>query len=200
MTMFRCCVFPITASKLYCSVFNDEVEETGGYIRNTNILGLMPVNKDAKRIIFDGSKSWKITIRFKYLSSAGQTQCIVGNNSANDAYYLTPSMEISQGGSSIIGRASSNGSSWTTNLTVSTSFSAGNIYKTVFEWDGTILTLRLYDDSDTLIDSSSATAGASNFSGLLAFGAVGQKSYLISNVIGFDFANCELKNNNSVLW
>lgn len=183
---------------------NTLTTDSNGYVTNNSVYGISPVRTNglvADNIVIDTTKSWSIGLKFLLTSLPSDTRLLIGNRTAS-SYYLTPSIEVSSGGASIIGRCSTDGTSWTHSLTISSQLAIDTWYYAELSWNGTdTLSFVLKSDSGTVIDTQTTSlSSAVNFTGLLGLGCIHQESQFIGSMAKFDIENCSIKNNGTEIW
>ena len=197
---------PPTIKQVYSSD-NTMSEDTNGYVTNTSIYGVVPINNishKASPIAIDPTKSWEITLRFCCTSFANATRVLMGNNTGSNVYYIMPSMETSANGASIIGRCSTNGSSWTHSLTITQQLVVDTWYYATLSWaysTGTLtFTLKNSDGSSVIDTQSTSMSTAARTTGILAIGTIAQQSQYIASTVKFDIDNCSIRNAGEERW
>lgn len=178
--------------------------DANGYITNNSVMAIAPIESNsaiAKNINVDSSKSWFIGLKFRLSSLPSSTKLLIGNRK-NNSYYDTPSIEISGNGSSIIGRCSTNGNSWTHSITINRQLSISTWYYIELSWNGSdMLLFELKDENGSIFESQSmAMNSAAVFSGLLGLGCIKQEAQFIASMIQFDVEKCSIKNDGAELW
>lgn len=160
------------------------------YMKNPNSFSALDVN---------WSQPFEIFATFKFIS-VGSINTLCGSATSNK-YFYTPSIELQANGNSIWAGFSTNGSSWTKDISFNINWQTDLWYTLKYEWDGSTFTVTVNDGTQDHTSSVSQTTGHyHNASQLMCFFNIAYRTSSWGDDIILDLYNTYIKSNGTMVW
>lgn len=185
--------------RLLGSVINDSLIGLNGNTYGQNFVAAPLDNNLAMFNPFIGAESWKVHLKVKTSQTVNHPQTLFGS-SGN--YFTMPTIDFNTG--SMWFGYSTNGSSWTHNISIVISdFSVDTWYIFEIGWDGENFWAAIYDENDALIETQSVAVSTpcyANSGQTFRFGGVNNSGNNVASHIWYDMLDTYIEVNDVIIW
>lgn len=169
---------------------------------NSRYTYMRPGNSTGGFLKPNWSEPFEIKVQFSVSQSLSRSMVLFG---AEQGFYYCPSIEVQSNNSGIWCGLSSTGSSWTRNITFTSSdgvvVDINTTMYVIAVWDGTDYTVTFYDGSNAVTKSITPTnAPYFNDSYNLEFGGISKSDSHFAQYVKIDLLHTYIKENNVLVW